>query len=573
MLDVVKYLVEKGADAAAVDHDNRTIVHSACESGSVDLVEYLTEQEVEIDQEDNNGITPFLVACHNGALPVCETLLSRGCNVYQKGGMENKGDCALHFASRSGQLHIVKWLDFEREDGSTLLHSAAAAGNAILLETLVSGGCDVEKRIGADGNVTALHVACHGQHLAIVCYLVRSGIVDVAERDDEGLTAADVARRCGMSILSDWLDEIARGCDIDTLSDPIETYYNSKQTVQEKAAGRLVSPQWPSTITDTDVSLMSDDLSQSVGRSEPSMFSCLTTSASISTLVEFPSSHSDYRHETEAPAETSTYSNDEVMLHKSFIEAIENGDIAMANSLFVAGASPLFATPTSLNTALHTACVKGDIIGVKYLCDRGADVNACNLGGLTPLHVAADRELTEIALHLIREGAMLGIVNKAGQSALHIMASRGMTNAIRELATLPSKLLRTHDINTKTASNQTVLHLAVAAGHSELLEDLLRLDVAVDATDNDGQTSLHLACALSNYQACMLLLAKGADPNKFDDEGKSALYFACVSGNIKLVQALVDHSGIIQIRTRKQTPAMYALDSSDPAMVEWIKGK
>lgn len=41
-------------------------------------------------------------------------------------------------------------------------------------------------------------------------------------------------------------------------------------------------------------------------------------------------------------------------------------------------------------SALHIACLNGDLDTVKFLVDQGADLNAKDINGLTPVQIACD---------------------------------------------------------------------------------------------------------------------------------------------------------------------------------------
>lgn len=590
--------------------DGSTLLHSAASIGHHFIVDSLVNKRgCDVDKRSHDGWSAVHVACSKGHLDFVKALKADGAKMKAR---DVDGNTPLHVASDFGHLPIVQYfaksfknLDIANSNGWTALHYAASHGFEDICKALVGNGAS--GMVSAEGGITPLHLACHGRHVSLAYFLVKTKAADVSAKDSDGATASTLAREQNMTALADWLDRLANGEYIGDLVDPRTVTYEDTLSIQQQMA---CSSEELCSNHDLCSGMEKRDVQ---GVTTSSFFTCLSDTAAKNRLVEPHSFHSlassnESLHSdmTRTTSTIEAYSHDEIVLNKSFIEAIEFGDIALANSLFVAGASPRFATPTSRNTALHTACMVGNIIAVKYLYDRGSDLNARNLGGLTPLHVACDREFGEIALYLLREGAPIGAVDKAGQTPLHIMTCRGMAEVIRVLPTLPSKMIRAEDVGLKTASFQTALHLAIACGHSDLLEDLLRLDIAIDGSDSDGQTPLHLACAMSNLSACLLLLAEGADPNRPDSSGKSPLYFACVAGKIKMVQALVDHNGIIECRTRsgdtllhaacqhgrlvlakwlvscgldptqknhqKRTPRDYAMESGNIAMMEWIGG-
>uniref|UniRef100_A0A915BXZ2 PDZ domain-containing protein n=1 Tax=Parascaris univalens TaxID=6257 RepID=A0A915BXZ2_PARUN len=69
---------------------------------------------------------------------------------------------------------------------------------------------------------------------------------------------------------------------------------------------------------------------------------------------------------------------------------------------------------------VHFACKNGLMHHVERLLYYGADINAQNVNGNTPLHVCAVNNRPECARVLLLRGADASIVNKQGQTALHV---------------------------------------------------------------------------------------------------------------------------------------------------------
>jgi ankyrin repeat protein len=114
---MVNLLVAEGADIYAVDAANRTPFHCACMSGNLSLVKALSGSDgdspvpVRVDEPDIYGMTPLLLACERGHGDVSIWLLNElGCCVYQKGGIDDNMNTALHMAASNGHLQMVQWL-------------------------------------------------------------------------------------------------------------------------------------------------------------------------------------------------------------------------------------------------------------------------------------------------------------------------------------------------------------------------------------------------------------------------------------------------------------------------------
>ena len=89
------------------------------------------------------------------------------------------------------------------------------------------------------------------------------------------------------------------------------------------------------------------------------------------------------------------------------------------------------------NTKLHSAALFADLPGrlgeMRTLLAVGADVNAKNTVGWTPLHLAARIGHTEAARLLLAAGADVNAKDKDGHTPLHGAAENGHTDVVNLL--------------------------------------------------------------------------------------------------------------------------------------------
>ena len=85
-------------------------------------------------------------------------------------------------------------------------------------------------------------------------------------------------------------------------------------------------------------------------------------------------------------------------------EAVEAGDVAAIRALLARGAN-VEAQDAMGRTPLHTAVISGHEDVVTLLCDRGANVEATDVNGLSPLRWAASNGRVRLAALLLHHGA------------------------------------------------------------------------------------------------------------------------------------------------------------------------
>ncbi|XP_068237591.1 protein fem-1 homolog C-like [Palaemon carinicauda] len=88
-------------------YSTSTALRSACFYGYLDIVKVLVEDGADIESVDDKGATCLILACDNGHYEVVKYLIDVGANVNRK---KNDGKTALHLSAKSGHLEILKML-------------------------------------------------------------------------------------------------------------------------------------------------------------------------------------------------------------------------------------------------------------------------------------------------------------------------------------------------------------------------------------------------------------------------------------------------------------------------------
>ncbi|EFJ19912.1 hypothetical protein SELMODRAFT_444080 [Selaginella moellendorffii] len=87
-------------------------------------------------------------------------------------------------------------------------------------------------------------------------------------------------------------------------------------------------------------------------------------------------------------------------------------------------------------TALHMASANGHLSIVKYLIERGENVNACNAENNTPLHWAALNGQVQVVEELIASGASASALNRYDRTPVDEALSRGKQEVVNAIAIL-----------------------------------------------------------------------------------------------------------------------------------------
>lgn len=172
-------------------------------------------------------------------------------------------------------------------------------------------------------------------------------------------------------------------------------------------------------------------------------------------------------------------------------------------------------------TPLHEAAHKGNVEAVECLVAAGADLEATDSQGRTPLHVAVESRARSVRLveQLLQANASLSAICHQGRTPLHTAVhaiavhaptrDEGDVVASHEVA-VSHEIVSTlaywgADVNRRDYDGNTALHLAIHADGAAALVDTLLLLGATPIYNNCDQTPLDVALSkLDTPKANML---------------------------------------------------------------------
>ena len=254
----------------------------------------------------------------------------------------------------------------------------------------------------------------------------------------------------------------------------------------------------------------------------------------------------------------------------SIFEAVRTGSMDRVKQLLAKGQGSVRDVTTHGLSLLHTASGLGFTNLVKYLIELGANVNASDEDGETPLHRATSRNNNhDVARILIENGADIARVSIGNKTALHTFANDTIVGILTSSDTLESidsdsegmsishflswsshitpeifergRTLDMHDLWAADDDGRTCLHYAALKGNIDLLEHLLdrASSFELEIKDTHGMTALHYAARSSSAsQVISMLLEKHANVDARDCNGHGVLEHAAKWGREDVQQFL-----------------------------------
>uniref|UniRef100_A0A8C8BPJ3 Protein phosphatase 1 regulatory subunit n=1 Tax=Otus sunia TaxID=257818 RepID=A0A8C8BPJ3_9STRI len=187
-VDMVKFLVENGANINQPDNEGWIPLHAAASCGYLDIAEYLISQGAHVGAVNSEGDTPLDIAEEEAMEELLQNEVNRQ-GVDIEAARKEEERIMLRDARQwlnSGHINDVR----HAKSGGTALHVAAAKGYTEVLKLLIQARYDVNIK-DYDG-WTPLHAAAHwGKEEA--CRILVENLCDMEAVNKVGQTAFDVA--------------------------------------------------------------------------------------------------------------------------------------------------------------------------------------------------------------------------------------------------------------------------------------------------------------------------------------------------------------------------------------------
>ena len=194
----------------------------------------------------------------------------------------------------------------------------------------------------------------------------------------------------------------------------------------------------------------------------------------------------------------------------------------------------------SADARLRDAAARGDAEAVRGALEDGADLEARDDQGRTPLLIATHGNNVDAARELIEAGADVNAKDAMQDSAYLYAGARGLDEI------LAMTLAHGADLGSTNRYGGTALIPAAERGHVATVRTLLRAGVAVDHVNRLHWTALLEAILLGDggarhVQIVQLLLEAGADPELADGDGVTPLAHARKRGYTEIETQLRQH--------------------------------
>jgi len=261
-------------------------------------------------------------------------------------------------------------------------------------------------------------------------------------------------------------------------------------------------------------------------------------------------------------------------------DAVRAGDTEVVRSLLKSGADPNAANPDG-STPLDWAVHQENMELTNLLLNAGAKADSQTRYKMTPLALAAETGNALLINRLLDAGADPNGTSEEGQTALMTASLNGKTDAVRTLIRRGAKLNLTEGYK-----GQTALMFAAGEGNTGAVEQLVEFGAELKARSKGGYTALLFAVRNNKYETAKFLLEHGANPNDAIPDGTSALNMSLLNADFDLASMLLDFRANPNVRDprgfplhivvwlhRPGAPPDFAMSGVDPQPVPSPSGK
>lgn len=416
----VTALLAQRVDVNAAMADGATALHWAAYANDVDMAALLIRAGARVDVATDQGVTPLLLACGHVTSSLPAALLEAGADPNRASRV---GETPLMSCARTGNAEgVAALLDrradtaaTERWQGQTALMVAVAGGHPPIVKLLVARGADVNARSAA-GFTPLLFAAREGD--AAVGAVLRDAGADLHGAARDGSTPLLVSLVRGRHAFARWL---------------LDQGANPNASGNGYTPLHWVAGSWHSELTGPNGIQAERD-------EEWTWLGGLPRPMKLSMATALLAKGADPNARLTRNPPQFGYSSGRFKIDMTgatpFMLAAMDGNVELMKLLRAKGADPA-ATTRQGTTALMLAAGLGRVpaesrvsdaqtmAAVEMILELGGDVRAANVEASTALHGAAHLRLDPLIRLLVERGADVNAVNARGLTPLMVAEGSG----------------------------------------------------------------------------------------------------------------------------------------------------
>ena len=564
----------------ACDGNGNTLLHIACKFGNVKVVKVIRDYGIRIQCDpnatNNDGDTPLHLACRVDNPQIAEVLLDMksDVNVQNKDG-ETPFTSMCRYSSRQC-IELFQRRNISSNKGETPFFILCMLGNTVLVKYLLSLKACNTSNPNNDGKGPICAAFSHGQQEIVKLLLTKTpvqfSIADVNYLYNNGLELHRICRDHSISLIHSYCSGPG---NLDALKLIAESAFDIQPNMKDDQG--LTPLHYACHFGHLEIvkylvgELMCETSVKNLRSETPLHLACISPAKEslVFEMVKFFVSKS----QCDCNAVDIEGYSPLMLLIKMNVTWM-----SIIQFLILQCKCDLFIRNTRGETALHLACVTGNLEVVQTVLETSFDPTIEDISGNTPLQLACMHKHEDIVkllleadvyewssllcvLPLVRgeEKMVFDLVaamemkynDDDGNTFLHYACLKGDVNLVR----LILKSSKKNSLNSTNVSGDTPFHLACKSDKSLLVTLLLGAQCSVELQNKAGDTPLHIASKRGNIFAAEMLLAgcKQIDLDVKNMKGTTPLQLAIQNHHLDIAILLFNHDKSAALKLKQLT--------------------